>query len=159
MPARNQQHQVRKGNLIGQPGGQRVPRQMVHRHQRQPPRRCEPPRQHDARQHPADQSRSRCHCNRIKPVKPDPGSRKGFFHHSVQPLCMGPRRDFGHNAAECLMQAGLPQHLRRQNLWRRPRHQPHHRRCCIVAARFDAEEGQCPVHGRRCVKAYRQVTP
>ena len=82
-------------------------RKMVHTDQGQTRRRRQSLRQHHARQHAADQPRTRCHRNRVQIGQRTARLRKRLFHHMIQLFHMRPRREFRHDPAKGRVQCGL----------------------------------------------------
>lgn len=141
MPARNQQHEVRKVQPIRQARRQRMAGQMVDRDQRQA--RCggQPARAHDARKHPADQSRPRRNGYSVKHPQSQTGSRERLFNAKVQLFDMRTCRNLGDDPAEVGMKIALPCDNRRQDA-PPPPGRPHQGGGGIIAAAFDPEKGK-----------------
>ena len=122
-------------------------------------RRRKAARQHDTRKDAANQAGTCRHRDAVKITKADARLFKGQLDNPIQPFRMSAGSDFGNNATKRLVQVGLAQNFRRQNLGCKTGMHAHHGGGGIVATRFDAKKGQCPVHGRRCRKGQAQVTP
>ena len=137
MSAGHQQHQIGERHLIGQPRGQRVPRQMVYPDQRQAGRRRQPLGAHDARQHPANQPRPGGHRDGVQIGETDPCFGHGLFDGMVDLFGMGTCCDFGDDTAKIGMQRGLPINHRRQHIGA-----AHNGGGGVVAAAFNAKDRQ-----------------
>ena len=114
MPARDQQHDVRKGNSVGQPRRQGMTRQMVHRPPAAGPWPPPAPRASITPERtPSDQPRPRRHRNPVDLVQRDPGQGQRLLDHTIQPLGMGSRGNLGHHSTERPHASAVwPKHLR-----------------------------------------------
>lgn len=111
------------------------------------PRPCRQPfGQHHTRQHAANQTRSARHSDPVHLGQRKPRFGQCALHATIQSLGMRPRRDFRHDPAEIGMQGHLPLDDGRQDLTA-PLSQPHYGCGAVIAARFDAKEGErCHIH-------------
>ena len=116
MTARDQQHEVREGNLVGQPRGERVSGEVVDAIERQAAAGGESLGEHDAGKDPSDQPRAGGDGHRVQVVEPDPGLAKGLGRHEVQPLGMGAGGDLRHDPAPLGVQRVLAPHRRGEDL-------------------------------------------
>ncbi len=145
MPARDEEHEIGKCHGIGEPRRQGVAGEVIDAHQRQACRRSDPLGAHDAGENPADQARTGCHGDGVDLGETDPRLSERLFHANVDFFGMGPRRNLGDDAAIGLVQRGLAKDDRGKHLGPiLPT--PHHRRGGIIAARFDAEDGEAFLH-------------
>jgi len=111
---------------------------------------------HDARQNPADKARPCGYGDGVDLGKVDTCPPKRLFHANVDLFGVGPRRNFGDNASKSLVQRGLTENDRREDLGP-PFPTPHHSRGGIVAARFDAKDGEALAHaGSGCAGFHRR---
>ena len=95
---------------------------------------------HQPDHHPADQPRPRRCRHRIDIGEPHPGLGQHVRHHRRQPVDMGARRQFGHDAAEGAMRFVL----RRDALARDAAVTVHQRHGGFIAGRFDTKDEHAP---------------
>lgn len=159
MPARNQQHQIGKGQPVGQARGQGMTGKMIDPDKGQAGRRRKPLGAHDTGQNPADQARPSGDGDGRQIRQPDLRLCQCLGGAEVNLLGMGPCRDFGDNAAKVLVQRGLAEDDRRQDV-RLAVRQPDNRCGGVVATAFQPKNGDRRGHvGFGCAGVSRQVTP
>ena len=147
MATGNEQHQIGKGQPIGQPRRQRMAFQMVDRIKRFS--RCSRHRLagHQADQQAADQARTASGGNRIDIGKRDTGAQKRFLDQRIQCLDMGTRRNLRHDTAIDAVLFQLAQHHVAENFAMAVLIPQHDGGCSLVAACFDTEDTQAGRHG------------
>ncbi len=100
VPARNQQHEIGKGDAVGQPGGQRMRLEVVDRDERL----AEPCRKGlgggEPHEHAPDQPGAGRRGNGVDLVEPEPRLVQRLGDEMVEPFHMRPRRQFGNHAAK-----------------------------------------------------------
>jgi hypothetical protein len=142
VPARDEKQQERKGDIVGEPGRQRMAFEVVDRDQRlaRDRRHGLGRRQpdHDA----ADQAGARRRGDGIEVREVEPRLAQRLFDQEVDGLDMRARSDFGNDAAIGAMTVELGQHDMRADA---PR-VVDDRRCRLVAACLEAEHDHAPGH-------------
>ena len=146
MAARDQKHKVGKRQSVSQARGQGVARQMVDPDKRQSCCRRQPLGTHDARQHAADQPRSRSYRDGIQISKGKPGFGQSLFHTQVQPFHMRARGKFRHNPAEGRVKGRLRMDDRAQDFRRHAGAMTYDCGGGIIATAFQSKKGQGAVH-------------
>ena len=107
MPARDEQHQIREVQPVGQPRRQRMARQVVDAHQRQPARSGDRLCRHHARQYTTDQPGPGGDRDQFDVVQRHAGLVQRPGDAEVQAFGMGAGGDLGDHAAEAGVQRGL----------------------------------------------------
>ena len=146
MAAGDEQHEIGKGEPVGQPRRQRMAFQMVDGIERLAHRPSDRLARHQPDDEPTDQPRPACRSDRIDILQRAPGTQKRFGNQAVQRLHMGARRDLRHHAAIGAVLLELAQHDFTENLALSVRIAHDDGSGGLVAARFDAENGQLGRH-------------
>ncbi len=139
VPARDEQQQIGKIEIVREPRRERVGFEMVHgdeglaRHQRQRLAGREPDH------HPADEPRPRRRGDAVEVGQLHPRLVEGAAHDVIEPLEMGARRDFGNDAAERRVFLDLAVDLVRQDLAAPARPQGHDRGRGFVAGGLNSQ--------------------
>ena len=110
MAAGNQQQEIGKGAVVGQPRGQRVAFQVIDGQEGQPARKGDRLARHDAHHHPADQPGPAGRRDAVEIAVADAGALHRRRDQAVQRVQMAARRDLGHDAAIGAVLVELAQH-------------------------------------------------
>ena len=153
MPAGHQQDQIGKGQIVCQARCQGMPGQMIDPDQRQAGCNRQALGNHDPGQNPADQPRPCRDRDGVDLAQPKTCGQQCAFHTMIQPFNMGAGGNFGHDAAKIGMQGRLPLDHRRKNDRGHAGRMPDHGRRRIIAAAFQSQNGQNPVHCHPLPKA------
>lgn len=148
VPAGDQKHQVGKLEPVRQPRRQRMPGEMIDPDERQVACGGQPLGAHHPRHDAANQPGSGGCSDPVQRIETQPRFLHRLFHAEIEPFGMGARSDFGYDATKGRMQVRLTGDDRGQ-YFGTPIVQAHDGGGGIVAARFDAEEGEGRGHGSR----------
>ena len=99
MAARNQQHEIGKGQAVGQPSRQRMSLEMVHRIKRLAGCPRDGLAGHQPDDQPTDQPGTRCRSHGIDLLQSDAGALQRLLDQAVQCLDVSTRGDLGNHAA------------------------------------------------------------
>ena len=107
MPARHQEHEIGKRQIIGQSGRQGVPGKVVHADKGQARPCGDAFGAHHAGKHASDQARTSRDRHGINAGQVHIRLDQSLFCDDINALCMGPCGDLGNDAAKRLVQIGL----------------------------------------------------
>ena len=116
MPARDEQQQVGKIEIVREPRRERVGFQMVHRHERLARDQRQRLARREPDHHPADEPRPGGGGDAVEVRQLHAGLVERAAHDVVEPLDVGARRDFGHDPAIGRVLLDLAVDLVRQDL-------------------------------------------
>jgi hypothetical protein len=99
VPARDEEEEIGKGDVVGQPRRQRMAFEVVDREEGQAARGGDALRRHHADDHAADQARPRRRRDAVEIAEPESGLLERAPDDAVDRLQMGAGRDLWHDAA------------------------------------------------------------